>query len=851
MGLERQHIFEDILGDGSRVYHSAILTCYSFDPTFYSNFYKPELNARGIRNQIVLVDADRLDEATESERISSFSDTTPFSGFTPLRTICPAGGVFHPKIGLFIGAKRVTAVVGSGNLTYSGMSFNDEAWCAFSASTDELPEAAVIASIWSYLRSVIARQPMETAEMQLAWMVENSELLQRIISRTYPEPSTFSDNGEMFRFAANSDKGTILQGIIASVGREKVRKITVCAPFFDHDGVAILDLLNEFSPESVECLVKEKVGSLPVGLPLEAHPAVRFFLLTGKGFGPMVHAKLIQIETDNRTVLAAGSANASIQALGHDGRYANDEADILICCNHRRDYIRELGIERGDAVSDLTDLGDSSEKDSVRRVKRDVTILGCELLEDGYHLILDKAINDVDVAFESASRKKETVRQASLTAQSVIPQSDTIYKMVSVEKNGVRISNLCNVIIKSETEKSNPNREFGPISPLIDNARNPEDFEELLKYVHIEEEGWKKSPSHSKSHGDGDRKEAESGPITDEDLEKRVYRQRISTIQKVNDRILDRIFYVLTSPQEDIPDYREHPEDEEQKPEDIDKGRIDKGPSSRKESSPERVFTEMDGARKFFKRLVERYDDLTWKSESYDETGFLIRKPYYIQRKTDISLSAICIAVYKMCMVAKSGTRKEWNEMMEAFVRIVGAYLLIYRDPPSDMKPGSPSYIKIARKHQNLVVFSLLLIAFWDGYGERQHLPRLLALNLFDTYRNDPSLLDGVMQEFEELRKRKLIPSRDRNVDMIWESLAAYRLFIQNKEAKKERLSSSMEHAIIYRPSFGFVLLKDIVMKPVISKQFPVFCTAIAPGFRTNRILNTSLREVVTCYEQK
>ena len=248
MGLDRQHIFDDILGGGSRVYHSAILTCYSFDPKFYSNFYKSELNARGIRNQIVLVDADRLDEATESERLSSFAGTSPFSGFTPLRTATPTGGVFHPKIGLFIGAKRVTAVVGSGNLTYSGMSFNDEVWCAFSASTDEHQEAAVIASIWSYLRSVIVRQPMETAEMQLAWMVENSDLLQRITSRTYPVPSAYDDNGEMFEFAANSDKGTILQRIIASVGGEKVRRITVCTPFFDHGGGAILDLLKEFSP---------------------------------------------------------------------------------------------------------------------------------------------------------------------------------------------------------------------------------------------------------------------------------------------------------------------------------------------------------------------------------------------------------------------------------------------------------------------------------------------------------------------------------------------------------------------------------------------------------------------------
>ena len=850
MGLERRHIFDDILGGGSRVYHSAILTCYSFDPAFYSNFYKPELNARGIRNQIVLVDADRLDEATESERLSSFPGTSSFRGFTPLRTVCSAGGVFHPKIGLFIGAKRITAVVGSGNLTYSGMSFNDEAWCAFSTSSDDGHEAAVIASVWTYLRSIIGRQPMETAEMQLAWMVENSDLLQRIVSRAYPPHSTYDDDGEAFEFVTNSDQGTILQRIVASVGGERVRRITVCAPFFDHDGVAIQDLLREFSPESLECLVRENVGALPVGLPLEDYPSVRFCHLSGKGFGQMVHAKLIQIETDERTVLAVGSANASIQALGHNDWYANDEADILLQSNRRRDYIQELGIERGEAVTDLSALGASSEKDSVRRVNREVTVLGCELLEDGYHLVLDKVAADVDVAFENASNKKNIAFQGSLEARSVLPPGDTVYKTVSIERDGVRISNLYNILVKSEIEKTNPDREFAPIAQLLDNARDSKDFEELLKYVHIEEDGKEKASVHIMAHGEEGRKEAASGPITDEDLDKRIYRQRLSAIQKVNDRILDRLFYVLTSPPEDEPDFSEHPEDEEQNPEDIDKGQIEKEPPSRKEPSSKKVFSEMDGARRFFRRLLERYDDLTWKSVSYDKTGLLVRKPDYIQKKTDVSLSAVCIALYKMCMVAKSGTRREWNEMMEAFMRIVGAYLLIYREP-ADIMPGSPADMKFARKHRILVIFSLLLLSFWDGYGERQPLPRLLALNLFDSYKDDPSLLDGVMQEFEDLLRRELIPSRERNVAMIRESLAAYLLFLRDKGARKALLGSSTEDAIIYGPSFGFVLLRDVVRKRVPSTQFPISCTAIAPGFPGKGIQKTALRESVTCFELK
>ena len=60
MSLKRQHIFDDILGGGSSIYHSAILTCYSFDPFFYSSFFRPQLSVRGIINQLVLIDAGCL-----------------------------------------------------------------------------------------------------------------------------------------------------------------------------------------------------------------------------------------------------------------------------------------------------------------------------------------------------------------------------------------------------------------------------------------------------------------------------------------------------------------------------------------------------------------------------------------------------------------------------------------------------------------------------------------------------------------------------------------------------------------------------------------------------------------------
>lgn len=852
MEIKRQHIFDDIIGEGSRVYHSAILTCYSFDPVFFSNFYKPELNIRGIRNQIVLVDDDRLDEAIENERLSCIPGVTSFGGYTALRISTPTGGVFHPKIGLFIGEKRVTAIVGSGNLTYSGMSFNNEAWCAFSASSVDSQEAPLIASAWAYLKSVIGRCPMESAEMQLAWMTDNSALLQAIASRAYSTPDSYDENGEILEFVANSSNCSILQSIVQVVGGEKVRKITICTPFFDHDGTALLDMIEELSPEIVECLVKKNAGALPFGFPLTDHPSVRFFQLSGAGFGQMVHAKLIQIETTSGTILAAGSANASTQALGHYGKYANDEADILIRCNHEKDYLKELGIEKGCIVTDLAAMGTPSEKDSVRRIKREAIILGCELLEDGYHLSLDKGVDDVDCVLESVFGEKEAIHLDNLENETVVScvKSNHPLRFVSLERNGERISNLCCIIIKSEVEKTNPDSNYSPIAPLLDGAKSFKDFEQLLTFVHIEEEAGIKSSGHSKSHRDADKKELYSGPITDEDLEERVCRQRISAHQQFNDRILDRILRVLTDPPEETPDYSEHPEDEEQNPDTIDSGLIDDDTPPKKEfSPPEKAYSAMDEARNYLRRLLEHYDSLAWKSDSFDRIGLLVKRPFYIQERADLALSAICIAVYEMCKVAKLGTRKEWNEMMGYFPRLVGSFLLIYRDPPADLKPGSPVAIKLSRKHRNLLAYSLLLIASGQFFGENGAILRLLALNLFDSYKEDLTTLDEVMEDFENLLSRKLIPTNKRSENMIKESYAAYLIFNQNKESKKKDLRSSVGPEIIYRPSFGFASLKDIVKKKGSSDPFPVTCTVVAPGFPQNHIKRTTLRESVICFE--
>jgi hypothetical protein len=277
------------------------------------------------------------------------------------------------------------------------------------------------------------------------------------------------------------------------------------------------------------------------------------------------------------------------------------------------------------------------------------------------------------------------------------------------------------------------------------------------------------------------------------------------------------------------------PQDESTSQKDIDSGvpeEEEKPKGQMKNGRTQKEFSVMDEARGYFKKLLRHYDQLSWNRPDYDKVGpaILIQKPYYVQAKTDLAYSAVCIAVYEMLRIAKCGNQDEWDEMMESFVPIVGSFLLLYRELPASVTATTMQ--KITRKHRNLVVFSLLLLSFWKDYGKRELLQKLLTLNLFDSYRDNLDELESVFVEYEDLMNKNIVLSEQESIDMIHQCYAAYRAFIQHKDTYKQLLSPSIDTAIIFRQSFGFLLMTDIGYSSQSTKERKVVvCNAIAPGF--------------------
>ena len=545
---------------------------------------------------------------------------------------------------------------------------------------------------------------------------------------------------------------------------------------------------------------------------------------------------MIQVETESGTVFAIGSANASFQALGGDGKYSNDEADIIIKSSKGRDFLRDLGVKEMEEIADISGYHQSAKPDERKHPGPQVVLSNCELLDDGYHLCLPKGpVEDICIHLvDDFGRSAITHRDILDCGVSIIPfDASLVARTIYLERNGVRVSNKCIVIIRSEVEKNNPDKLMVPITRLLEGARDSADFEKLLQYVHIEEEQQGKGSVRVSSGNSSSKKNESNRELTDEDFEDKVFRNRINTLEQINDRIMERLAKVLITPSEDWA-HMEIPQDEDTNPENIDNGlpETDEPVGNSTRESAQKEYTMMDEGRGLFRKLLKYYDSLSWELDDFrkDSSLFLIKRPFYLLEVSDLSLSRICITVFEMCRIANNGTQKDWEEMINYFITLVGAHLLIFRQVPSDASDAV--VLKKARKKRNFFIYSLLLISFWSDYGARRDLLRLLTLNILDTYKDNLEELQEAFKEFTEVLKKGLLPTEEDSVQMVYDCFSSYLTFIQQPDKNRGSLSASLDNVIVYRKSFGFIILRDFQYRKTISSGAPlVTCSAIAPGF--------------------
>ena len=218
----------------------ALVATYEFDPLFFERRVLRKRGFNGAERILVLMDAGRYQEL--------LSEGLPVSGFNRRYLVVPVDRhpfVFHPKLYLLIGERRVTGIVGSSNCTNAGIAFNVELCSTFSAEwSSDAPNSAffTLRQLFMALRNFAADAPnfkttlqkefFAQAEGLHPWLAEGVELKNRL-------------SVELL----HSHREPLWPHVKRRLKSKTVRKIAVFAPFYDQD-LSFLKILKMTWPDA-------------------------------------------------------------------------------------------------------------------------------------------------------------------------------------------------------------------------------------------------------------------------------------------------------------------------------------------------------------------------------------------------------------------------------------------------------------------------------------------------------------------------------------------------------------------------------------------------------------------------
>ncbi len=297
-------------------YEASLITTFNATLPFYEEVLLRKLVAAGCRHNVVLMDRGQCAASWESQvarpRLAGHA-----------YTLLPIGvsGAFHPKICLLLGPKKASILVGSHNLTLSGLGFNREItnWIEVGGSKDG-EGAAVLRAVWQMLREWIELERGKVPEP----LLESALAIGRFISPLIATAGAMGSSAVL----AQSPRGLALIDQLAERISAPVRRIAVLGAFFDRE----LALLKELK-------ARWPAADIVVGIDPDSvqHPGsydgeiVRYVdareIVDRAGY---LHAKVIYLETRDSAanVFVSGSANPSRPAW-MDAANGNVEAVVL------------------------------------------------------------------------------------------------------------------------------------------------------------------------------------------------------------------------------------------------------------------------------------------------------------------------------------------------------------------------------------------------------------------------------------------------------------------------------------------------------------------------------------------
>lgn len=343
--MNRRNVIE-LLGEHSRKYHSCLMTTYSIDFGFFEQRLLPALHRMQVGNIHVLLDAHELEQAQQFLTVQA---RTVHAGYS-VQPISPEKGVFHPKILLLLGEKNGLLLIGSGNLTGSGLQSNEEVWSAFQVEVStEIPAYAVLLS--NALGWLEQWKPSDGVSLssKWRWMREYTPWLEELSNRPVLDAVPLPD-GRRVQFLGQDGTRSTLDSMADALGERRVKRATAVSPFYDRDASGLQALIARTGSGEVDVLLDED------RIPFGHFEGPSFFdwksrwVKDEKTEHSRLHAKLYHFELEGGIeAIYVGSSNATMAGLGVNTSGArNVEAGIWMERRQpAKSWVDGLGLRKG------------------------------------------------------------------------------------------------------------------------------------------------------------------------------------------------------------------------------------------------------------------------------------------------------------------------------------------------------------------------------------------------------------------------------------------------------------------------------------------------------------------------
>lgn len=318
--------------------HAFWATTYQLDLKLFDGFLLRRLGGTPL-NAVVLCDEDGVSEAllgltdVDAHVAANANRRYLLRGIRP-----PSGGRFHPKTYLFVSRRRTTLLVGSGNLTRSGLDRGRETFVSFDAADEA--NIPTFRAWGAWMRELVNQRGDDALRKRFEHLTASVAAL---VGPPGPNPFVTNENSPLL-------------DPIEQRAPSQVAELHVCAPYFDERAVALERVIQRFAPDSVHLYLGARTNVDGAALRGVLENADRVVHVNSFEPATFIHAKLIGlVGKDGSGLLVCGSANLSHAALTltstSAGTRGNCEAIVMRA--GAGESVRAAFVPPGDSVVEL------------------------------------------------------------------------------------------------------------------------------------------------------------------------------------------------------------------------------------------------------------------------------------------------------------------------------------------------------------------------------------------------------------------------------------------------------------------------------------------------------------------